>query len=934
MLIDAKHNVNPLKPDVFCGLAKIMPWPYLLCDRKGKILYANLHFKRLLDRGELGIEGMHVGKIFSGNDAGSAVPEVLSRVSAAEAWHGRWQFDEAGGVLPIEFVVQVDPFDAALLWIIALEHPVINDQVLLGAKSELRLLQILMDHTLDYVYFKDNAGRFVITNRAFQSALNVPYPGFEIGKTLSDFTNDEVSLAFDETDRKVLTTLEPQINEAEFFRLKFGSGRWLQTTKMPVFNRNRKCIGLVCVSRDISEARENEEKLNKAVDKAEQANQAKSDFLANMSHEIRTPINGIIGMAELCMDTVQNAEQQSYLDTIMNCTSTLLALINDILDFSKIEAGQLELEAINFSFRECIEEVAEAFIPQTREKGIELALQLNPNLPALVLGDPIRIKQILNNLLSNALKFTDEGEITVSAETVHDRDGFSTLQLTVSDTGIGIPVERQHAVFNSFTQADNSTTRNYGGTGLGLAICRQLVELMDGHISLFSRPGKGSTFKVVIQLRTLHPSTEPANQKLAALKNLSVLIIDDNQTSRQILNDLCRNWDFNPRTAASGLEGLDMLETAERIGEPIQLVLLDQQMPSLSGLDLAALIANRPHLDALKIVLFSSSLSQSEAQRALEIGVHRHLSKPLKQAAFLEVILDLFESTASPPVSNAIPVNAGSTYPKAPGQESLTILVAEDNHVNQEVCQRRLERLGHNVLIVENGEQAVEAYQQSQFDLILMDVQMPIMDGLVATQKIREVEAEEERYTPIIAMTARAMKHDEAQCLAAGMDAYMAKPFRASKLTELLQQVARRELVTPKHHMTQQQGEYPWEHLSNQTLTDLIADVSDEDVDDIKAAGEVFLEYYQTDLACLKQYFEDHAWDKLNHQAHSIKGAVALFEAHRLQAIAFSIEKAALRRNSPMIADVLPTFEQEIHDLAHALRRLTNDEHRSSTCPS
>lgn len=926
--------MKPLEPDYLSGLARIMPWPYLLCNRDGKILFSNLHFERLLNLDGLAVQNIHVGDIFSGIDAGSVVDEVLRRVTKEDAWHGRWQYNDNKEILPIELVIQVDSSNPELLWVIALEHPVINDRVVLGAQNELRLLQILMDHTLDYVYFKDNVGRFVITNRAFQNDLNVPFPGFEIGKTLSDFTNDDASLAFEETDRQVLTSLEPKINQVEFFRLKGGKGRWLQTTKMPVFNRSRKCIGLVCVSRDITEARENEDKLNKAVAKAEQANQAKSDFLANMSHEIRTPINGIIGMTELCLETladVDDAEQKSYLNTIMNCTSTLLALINDILDFSKIEAGQLVLEEIRFSLMECIEEVADAFMPQTRDKGLELALQLNPNLPEAVLGDPIRIKQILNNLLSNALKFTEQGQIIVSAETVHNRDGFTTLQLTVSDTGIGIPPGRQHAVFNSFTQADNSTTRNYGGTGLGLAICRQLVGLMDGHISLFSEPGQGTIFKVIIRLRTLSPSPAFPNEKLAKLSSLPILIIDDNQTNRMILKDVCRNWGFKPQTAASGLEGLDIMETATRSGDPIRLVLMDQQMPSLSGLDVAALISNRPQLSNVQVVLIASSLSQNEIHRVKEIGIKRYLSKPLKQAELLEVILELFELSLSPADSKALETQDSDplSAPEAPQVDPMMIMLAEDNKVNQEVCLRRLERMGHDVLIVENGKQAIEAYEQAEFDLILMDVQMPIMDGLVATKEIRKIEAAHGRYTPIIAMTARAMKQDEQLCLAAGMDAYMAKPFRTSKLTEILQKVAMAQgapLATQSANAHKSRA--PWEHLTNITLTELLANLSPDDVEDIKAASEIFLERYNQDLEYLKKYFNDSAWDKLNHCAHNMKGTVSLFEAHRLHSIAGSIEQAALQQNRNLIADVLPLFEQEIQGLAAELRCYANNEQR------
>jgi len=924
--------MNLIEPDVFSGLAKIMPWPYLLCDRHGKVLHFNLHFERLLDlSGAAVAKGIELKNIFSSHNLDSAVNEVLARVTPEQAWHGRWHLNDNGISLNMELVVQADPANDDLLWVIALEHPVINNQVVLSSQNELRLLQTLMDHTLDYVYFKDNAGRFVITNRAFQRALNVPYPGYEIGKTLSDFTNDDASLAFDEADRTVLNSLEPQINQVEFFQLKAGSGRWLQTTKMPVFNQSRKCIGLVCVSRDISEARENERKLNEAVAKAEQASQAKSDFLANMSHEIRTPINGIIGMTELCIETELEGEQKGYLQTIINCTSTLMALINDILDFSKIEAGQLELEKIRFCFTDCIEEVADAFMPQTREKGIELALQLNSNLPAAVLGDPTRIKQILNNLLSNALKFTEEGEIIVSAETVNDDNGVSTLQITVTDTGIGIPTDRQHAVFNSFTQADNSTTRNYGGTGLGLAICRQLVDLMDGHISVFSEPGQGSTFKVILKLETLSPSSELPKEQLEKLQSLRVLVVDDNQTNRLILTDLCRNWGFRPQAATSGLEALEILEDAQQEEDPIQLVLLDQEMPSLSGLDVAALISNRPQLSRVKVVLLASSLGQIEIQRAADVGIQRYLSKPLKQRALLEAILETFELSV-PPVKGEALAHGDSHIPfdcDQPELKCLTILLAEDNPVNQEVCRQRIERMGHDILIVENGRKALEAYQQTKFDLILMDVQMPVMDGFVATQKIRAIEASLGVYTPIIAMTARAMKRDEQCCLEAGMDAYMAKPFRASKLNDILQTIS----IARREHCFEDHFEAEIEHmiLDKQPRMQLapaefLTELTAEDQEDIKAAARVFLDCYEEELEDLKKYLDAEEWRNMHYQAHRIKGAVSVFSADRLQSLADSVEKAALQRDRTLIADMISHLDEEIGVLAEELRSFSSQE--------
>ncbi len=891
-----------------------MPWPYLVCDREGNIAYANRHFQRLLESDHALVEGPPVTELFECADGGLTVTESLEQTVPGRASHGKWQLVNAYEKLLFEVMVEQDPDNKDFLWVIVLENPVINDQMVLGSQSELRLLQILMDHTLDYVYFQDIRGHFIIANRAFQRLIRTPHPGYEIGRKLSDFVDTKTATASQETDHEVLTALQPVINNVNYFQLKDGPGLWLQSTKMPVFDNSRKRLGVVCVSRNISETVEHEKKLRDAMTRAEQASRAKSDFLANMSHEIRTPINGIIGMAELSLDSELDPEHEKYVQTILNCSNTLLSLINDLLDFSKIESGQLELEEINFNLVSTIEETLDQFVGQTREKGIELAARLDPKLPAHVRGDPIRFRQILSNLISNAVKFTDEGEIVVSVNTLHKKDGLIHIRLSVVDTGIGIPESRQAAIFDSFTQADSSTTRKYGGTGLGLSICRQLAEKMGGTITVSSEVNQGSTFHVELPLRALRKREILPHKQLDQLKGMRVLVIDDNKTNRMILSELCHNWGFQPSVAESGMKGLEMLDRAAADDEPYQLVMLDQQMPSLSGLEVASLIFNRPKLEDVKTILLSSSLNQQEAMRASELGIERFLSKPIKQSVLMEVILEMFDLP--------IPDRGGRvsrvTDTRSPFQREtkiamtpLKVLLAEDNPINQEVTVRRLKKLGHEVSVVENGLLAVEAAQSVRFDLILMDVQMPEMDGIEATRRIRQFETDKNYRTTIVAMTARAMSSDEALCLEAGMDGYIAKPFRATKLQSVLENIscARSSVL-----MSESQSGDPSD------LAALFAEADEDDRDDLRAAAEIFLQNYKADLARLKEAWEYGEFSELNHRAHSIKGGAAIFQAYRLRHLAESLELAALNSEAENISQFIPAIEAELERFAQQLR--------------
>jgi PAS domain S-box-containing protein len=606
----------------------------------------------------------------------------------------------------------------------------------------------------------------------------------EYARALSTTLGLKIKPGFDVFVGKVRASLST-VDEREWTYVRRDGSRfpvWLSVTALR--NKRGQITGYFGVASNISDRKKADQALRNAAAAAQESVRLKSEFLANMSHEIRTPLNAIIGMTGLLLDTDLTTDQRSFTETVRTSSEALLTVINDILDFSKIEAGQLAIETINFDLHDPVEGTLELLAEKAYGQGLELAYLIEENSPTQLCGDPGRLRQILLNLVNNAIKFTEQGEVVVRVAKVAEAGRVATLRFTVTDTGIGIPPEAQARLFQPFTQADGSTTRKYGGTGLGLAICKQLVNLMQGEIGVESNPGHGSTFWFTMQI-ALQPETAKVVHRRADIAGSHVLIVDDNATNREIFERQLANWHVTYASAASGQEALEKLRGSG--SAHFDAALLDMQMPNMDGLTLARHIHTDPALSHMKMLILSSMGRTIPPAELAEAGVALTLMKPVKQTQLHEALAGILANRAPSPVRAKRPA-----APPMVASGKLRILVAEDNIVNQRVALLQLERLGHRADVAANGLEVLAAIETVHYDVIFMDCHMPELDGYEATRRVRTRENERrdrgETFTPlhIVAMTANAMQGDREACLASGMDDYISKPVRPAELAASL----------------------------------------------------------------------------------------------------------------------------------------------------
>jgi PAS domain S-box-containing protein len=796
--------------------------------------------------------------------------------------------------------------------------------------EERQLLDAFLEYIPDKVYFKDLESRFVRISRSKANAWGLADPSEALNKTDADTFTPEYAERAMTDEREIIRTGVGLLEREERQTWPDGRVTWTTTSKMPLHDRRGTIIGTMGISHDITDRKLAEQQLAMKVEElaesnvalgelaeaAKAASRAKSEFLANMSHEIRTPLNGILGMTDLTLATRLTHEQRDNLETVKLSADSLLSVINDILDFSKIEAAKIELEEIDFDLRDCVEGALKTLALRAAEKDLELLCDVATSAPQMLMGDPGRLRQVLINLLGNALKFTPKGEVALNVTTEGKDENEITLHFVVSDTGVGIERAKLQSIFESFNQADTSTTRVFGGTGLGLTISKSLIEMMSGNIWVQSEPGVGSHFHFTAKFGVAAGRSSGVHKvaNSAMLDGVKVLIVDDNSTNRRILEGLVTQWGMDATAVPDAETALTELSAAQEMQEPYRLMLTDMNMPDVDGFRLVEQVSERPAIATTTIMMLSSAGQTGDAARCEELGIAAYIMKPVRQSELRDAITRVMQASEQ---TQPAPIITQETLQQSKRtSKRLNILLAEDNPVNQKVAVRMLENRGHKVTVASNGKEALAMMARRTYDLVLMDVQMPEMDGLEATRRLRDGELNGgtmSRQT-VVAMTALVMEGDRERCLAAGMDGYLSKPIRQQELDLVLNSYAAssNEDIPEEHYVGPRVAVHAEELLERVGGDrELVAELLD-----------LLRQDYPGQIETMRRAIARNDGKALEQVAHSMRGALGNLAATDGAELASELEKVGKSGHITHAQAMLTELDAELDRVVRQLEGL------------
>ncbi len=897
-----------------------LPWPCAAIDAEGVLLASNPAFLSQFPSARDGVSTLD--DLFEpGADGRSASSVMLNEPESL--WQGMRNARPGAAEKRFRVIVNRDPMNPTVRWLFLPDNPLSHGHSLLTPRSEIELTRMVLDHTPDFLFLRDPSGTLLFASRSLTRFLKTPGEGYEIGRPITNFLGRDCAAEFDKLDQETITQARTVHRARLNFETVRGDRLLLDLTQEPVRNAAGNLVGLLSFGRDITARVDRENKLHLALEEARNAGETKNFFVANVSHEIRTPINGILGMAELCLDTPLNPEQRKYLQAVLDCGRTLLTLVNDILDFSKVEAGRVTFENIDFDFARLLCDASAQFAPRAYDRQVEMVVDADPALPRRLKGDPVRVRQVLHNLISNAVKFTENGHVVVSARLRETDERRARIAVDIADTGIGIPADKQGTIFEAFTQADASTTRRFGGTGLGLAICKRLTEMMGGTLTVSSRPGVGSVFTAEFQLEI---SSRDEIAHGVPLRGRRVALVSDDPVQREALARLFRGLGAQVEESAAAVEAFRFFDAGGAERAPVSLLVADYPAAAPETHDMINLLVGRAASSAIPLLTLAGLKAEPEVLSRLRSLPHRHLSKPagfheLRAAALALLSIEDDEAAENLPQGSA-------------PTRRLRVLLAEDNPVNQELALRRLEKIGHQVDLAEDGGRAWKLLTAKRYDIALLDVQMPVLDGIRLAKRIREMEAGGRSRLPLVALTALAMDSDRLECLDAGFDTMLTKPFLTDDLRKVIDGLvpfspeadagASAAPAKPSFSGTAVSPNVTRPPVARRRevfdFEAVLRPLDPTEAEDMLMAGEVFLTYWEKETAALQDAWEKSDMRLLALIAHRIKGGAGALRGRAASELCERLEQAAKSGKAADAGAQLRKLVDELQSMADGIR--------------